>query len=136
MTDKLFEDDDDANTPLTGEEREQIIPSYITMRHELNEAEQVNIGQALRWVTIRKRDILDQEFLNQLHKRMFGDVGRWAGHYRATPRNVGVDAYRIPMDLLRSKKRVTVDLEARRCPGSRRSSCDRGTKRRGILRWA
>ena len=99
MTAKLFEDDDDANTPLTGEEREQIIPSYITMRHELNEAEQVNIGQALRWVTIRKRDILDQEFLSQLHKRMFGDVWRWAGQYRTTPRNIGVDAYRIPMDL-------------------------------------
>src|SRR3546814_13311481 len=69
------------------------------MRHELNEAEQVNIGQALRWVTSRKRDILDQNFLNQLHKRMFGDVWRWAGQYRNMPRNIGVDAYRIPMDL-------------------------------------
>ena len=99
MTDQLFDDDDDANTPLTAEEREQLIPYYITMRHELNEAEQVNIGQALRWVTSRKRDILDQDFLNQLHKRMFGDVWRWAGQYRTTPRNIGVEAYRIPMDI-------------------------------------
>src|SRR3546814_10434692 len=107
MTDKLFEDDDDADTPLTAEEREQLIPSYITMRHELNEAEQVNIGQALRWVTSRKRDILDQNFLNQLHKRMFGDVWRWAGQYRTTPRNIGVDAYRIPMDLRQLDRKST-----------------------------
>lgn len=100
MPDPLFTDDDDANTPLTAEEREQLIPAYITLRHELNEAEQVNIGQALRWATARKkRDVLDQNFLRQLHKRMFGDVWRWAGQYRTSARNIGVDAYRITMDV-------------------------------------
>lgn len=100
MPDPLFLDDDDANTPLTDEEREQLIPAYITLRHELNEAEQINIGQALRWATARKkRDVLDQNFLRQLHKRMFGDVWRWAGQYRTSARNIGVDAYRITMDV-------------------------------------
>jgi len=99
MPDPLFIDDDDANTPLTDEEREQLIPAYITLRHELNEAEQINIGQALRWATARKRDVLDQNFLRQLHKRMFGDVWRWAGRYRTSARNIGVDAYRITMDV-------------------------------------
>lgn len=101
MPDPLFLDDDDANTPLTDEEREQLIPAYITLRHELNEAEQINIGQALRWATARKkRDVLDQNFLRQLHKRMFGDVWRWAGRYRtSSARNIGVDAYRITMDV-------------------------------------
>ncbi|MER0171494.1 MAG: mobile mystery protein B [Nitrosomonas sp.] len=99
MPDPLFLDDDDANTPLTDEEREQLIPAYITLRHELNEAEQINIGQALRWATARKRDVLDQNFLRQLHKRMFGDVWRWAGRYRTSARNIGVDAYRITMDV-------------------------------------
>lgn len=97
--DPLFQDDDEANTPLTVEEREQLIPSYITLRHELNEAEQVNIGEGLRWATSRKRDLLDQEFLSELHRRMFGDVWHWAGQYRTTPRNIGVDAYRIAMDV-------------------------------------
>lgn len=97
--DPLFGDDDAANTPLTAEEREQLIPSYITLRHELNEAEQVNIGQALRWGMSRKRDVLDQDFLSELHRRMFGDVWRWARHYRTTARNIGVDAYRIAMDM-------------------------------------
>ena len=99
MPDPLFEEDDDANTPLTAEEREQLIPAYITLRHELNEAEQVNIGEALRWAMSRKRDVLDQDFLSELHRRMFGDVWRWAGQYRTTPRNIGVDAYRIAMDV-------------------------------------
>lgn len=102
--DPLFLDDDEANTPLTAEEREQLIPSYITLRHELNEAEQVNIGEGLRWARLRKRDVLDQEFLNELHGRMFGEVWRWAGKSRMTARNIGVDAYRIAMDV-----RQTVD---------------------------
>jgi Fic-DOC domain mobile mystery protein B len=104
MPDPLFEEDDDTNTPLTAEEREQLIPSYITLRHELNEAEQVNIGEALRWAYGRKRDVLDQDFLNDLHKRMFGDVWRWAGDYRTTARNIGIDGYRIPVEV-----RQTID---------------------------
>ena len=55
-----FDRDDDANTPLSPEEREQLIPSYITLRHELNEAEQINIGAALSWADVRKRDVLDR----------------------------------------------------------------------------
>lgn len=99
MPDPLFDLDDEANTPLTVEEREQLIPSYITLRHELNEAEQVNIGAALRWADGRKRDVLDRDFLSELHRRMFSDVWRWAGQYRTTARNIGVEAYRIAMDV-------------------------------------
>lgn len=99
MPDPLFANDDAANTPLTAEEREQLIPAYITLRHELNEAEQTNIGQALRWTSTRKRNVLDQNFLRQLHKRMFGDVWRWPGQYRTTARNIGVETYRIAMDM-------------------------------------
>jgi Fic-DOC domain mobile mystery protein B len=99
LPDPLFDLDDNANTLLAAEEREQLIPSYITLRHELNEAEQVNIGAASRWADARRRDVLDRDFLNELHHRMFGDVWRWAGQYRATARNIGVDAYRIAMDV-------------------------------------
>lgn len=99
MSDPLFERDDDANTPLEAEEREQLIPSYITTRAELNEAELANIADAVRWLGSRKRDILDRDFLNTLHKRMFGDVWKWAGKYRTIPRNIGIDAYRIAVEL-------------------------------------
>lgn len=99
VNDPLLDDEDDAATPLMPDEREGLIPAYITLRHELNEAEQVGIEEADRWAFGRKRDVLDERFLKSLHKRMFGKVWRWAGAYRTTGRNIGVDAYRIGMDL-------------------------------------
>ncbi|HUW27970.1 MAG TPA: mobile mystery protein B [Sulfuriferula sp.] len=98
MSDPLLEEDD-ASTPLTAEERDGLIPSYITLRHELNEAEQANILEAEQWAFARKRKVLDERFLMALHKRMFGRVWRWAGKFRLTERNVGVDPYRIATDL-------------------------------------
>ena len=98
MTDPLLEQDD-ASTPLTPEEREDLIPSYITLRSELNEAEQANILEAEEWAFARKRDVLDERFLKSLHKRMLGRVWRWAGEFRLTERNLGVDPYRIAVDL-------------------------------------
>jgi Fic-DOC domain mobile mystery protein B len=99
VSDPLFASDDDANTPLTAEERDGLVPSYIALRHELNEAEQANIGDALSWTELRNRDVLDRKFLNELHRRMFGNVWRWAGQYRNTARNIGVDAHRISTDV-------------------------------------
>ncbi|MFY8063376.1 MAG: mobile mystery protein B, partial [Usitatibacteraceae bacterium] len=99
MSDPIFDEDDEANTPLEPEEREQLIPSYITLRRELNEAEQINIADAAKWLAPRKRDVLDERFLRTLHTRMFGKVWKWAGDYRKTPRNIGVEAWRIPMDV-------------------------------------
>ncbi len=98
MTNPLDEQDD-ASTPLTEEEQEDLIPSYITLRSELNEAEQANILEAEEWAFTRKRDVLDEKFIKTLHKRMFGHVWRWAGKFRQSERNIGVDAYRIPTDL-------------------------------------
>ena len=98
MTDPLI-DEDDGSTPLTEEEREQLIPSYITLKRELNEAEQANILDAESWAFERKRDVLNERVLTDLHSRMFGRVWRWAGSYRHSQKNVGVDAYRIPVDL-------------------------------------
>jgi len=90
---------DDASTPLTEEERKELIPAYITLRHELNEAEQANILEAEEWAFARKRKILSERFLTDLHKRMFGRVWRRAGKFRHTARNIGVEAYRIPQEL-------------------------------------
>jgi len=93
MDDLLFEREDEANTPLTPEERVGLIPSYITLRHELNEAEQVNIRAGVQWAYSRKRDVLDQQFLRELHRRMFEHVWKWAGQYRKTARNIGVEPH-------------------------------------------
>ena len=74
MSDPLFDEDDEANTPLEAEEREQLIPSYITLRRELNEAEQINITDAAKWIASRKRDVLDELFKSLLHKLMTGEI--------------------------------------------------------------
>lgn len=98
MNDPLLPQDD-GSTPLTEEEREGLIPSYITLRGELNEAEQANILEAEDWAFRRKADLLDTDYLNTLHRRMFGNVWKWAGAFRRTGKNIGVDAYRIPTGL-------------------------------------
>lgn len=66
---------DDASTPLTPEERRDLMASYVTLRRELNEVEALNVAQGERWALARKRDALDEEFLTTLHKRMFGKTG-------------------------------------------------------------
>ena len=90
---------DGAATDLSPEEREGLIPSYITTRAELNEAEQGNILAAREWAFSRKRDVIDEAFLKNLHKRMYGKVWTWAGEHRTTGKNIGIDAYQIPIEL-------------------------------------
>ncbi|MAF84045.1 MAG: mobile mystery protein B [Gammaproteobacteria bacterium] len=98
MIDPLLPEND-GQTPLSEEEREGLIPSYITLRAELNEAEQANILAAEEWAFKRAHNVLDIDFLYELHKRMFGRVWTWAGTSRTTGKNIGVDAYRIRTDL-------------------------------------
>jgi Fic-DOC domain mobile mystery protein B len=92
----LFEEPDDA-TPLTPEEKRGLIPAYITFRGELNQAEQENIARGQDWALSRRRDLLTEKFVKDLHGRMLGDVWRWAGEFRTTERNLGIAYYEIPI---------------------------------------
>lgn len=98
MTNSIFDEPDDA-TPLSEEEKQGLIPSYISTRAELNQAEQRNIIKAEIWAFSRKRNPLNIPFLSNLHKRMYGDVWNWAGKFRKTGRNIGVEPYRIVAEL-------------------------------------
>jgi Fic-DOC domain mobile mystery protein B len=90
--------DEPANaTPLTPEERRELIPAYIAYRSELNPAEQENIARAQDWGLGRKRDPLTGKFIRDLHRRMLGDVWKWAGKFRTSERNLGLPFYEIPM---------------------------------------
>jgi Fic-DOC domain mobile mystery protein B len=92
--------DEDGNTPLSHEERLGLIPSYITLRQELNEVEQINITEGERWAFSRQRDVLDEAFLCDLQRHMFGEVWKWAGDYsEENNRRIGSDSYMIPLDL-------------------------------------
>ena len=96
----IFEADDNS-TPLTPEEKDGLKLKWITLRSELNEAEARNIAQAQVWLMSHKnKDIYSDVFLRNLHKKMFGDVWKWAGKYRETERNIGVAPYQIPIKLM------------------------------------
>lgn len=96
--DPLFEVDDTA-TPLTADERQGLVPTYIALRRELNEAEQINVTAGEQAAFARRIDILDERALRWLHRQMFGDVWKWAGEFRKTDRNIGVAPWRIAPDL-------------------------------------
>lgn len=101
MTD-LFLEPDDA-TPLDPDEREALLQSWITHRRDLNHAEQENLAKGLAWARRRKSrkptDLLTVGIALSLHRHMFGEVWRWAGTYRQTARNIGIDAHRIPAEM-------------------------------------
>jgi Fic-DOC domain mobile mystery protein B len=100
MRDPLI-DTDAAATPLTPDERADLIPSHITNRDDLNEFEARGVADADQWAFSRRRgDLLSAEFLCQLHKRMLGEVWKWAGTYsKEVKRRIGVDYYLIEPQL-------------------------------------
>ena len=89
---------DAGQTPLDDDEAAALIPSWVSTRADLNRAEEENIARGASWASRRSLDadgILSEPFIRQLHKRMFGDVWRWAGTYRTTNKNIGVDHWLI-----------------------------------------
>jgi Fic-DOC domain mobile mystery protein B len=96
----LFTDPDSAETPLTEEEKRDLIPAHIATRDELNSVEQENIARGQEWgFGRRRRDLLSEKFITDMHKHMLGDVWRWAGRFRTSERNIGIDHWKIPMEL-------------------------------------
>lgn len=87
-------------TPLDPNEMDGLIPDYITTQGELNELERANILEATAWAHGRKHsDYLNATFAMDLHKRMFGQVWRWAGTPRKTNKTIGVFKERIGEEL-------------------------------------
>lgn len=90
----------DGATPLDPNEIDGLLLSHITTRTELDVWEQSNIMEAEAWAFERKhKDILTEKFIRRLHKRMFGNVWRWAGEFRRSEKNIGVDWRLIPTQL-------------------------------------
>ena len=91
-----------GQTPLDPDEMEGLKIPTITTRGELDEFEQLNIEKAIEWTLKNKfkaEKILTEEFVRNLHKRMFSNVWRWAGEFRTTNKNIGVDKFMIPIEL-------------------------------------
>ena len=94
-------DEPDGATPLDPDELEGLKFRHVTTRGELDELEQVNVENGLLWLGRRRRktDVLSEEFIRELHRRLFGDVWKWAGSFRRTEKNIGVDPVQIGVQL-------------------------------------
>ena len=88
-------------TPLDPNEMAGLKLKHITTRGELNRWEQENISEAMDWLDKRKNktEILTEEFVKKVHKRMFYKIWIWAGSFRRSGKNIGVDWTRIGVDL-------------------------------------
>jgi Fic-DOC domain mobile mystery protein B len=86
-------------TPLDPDEMEGLRHRHITTRGELDELEQVNIQSGLLWLARQRRNILTDIFAVMLHKQLFGEVWSWAGTFRRTGKNIGVDPPDIGVEL-------------------------------------
>lgn len=92
----------DGQTPIDEDEKEGLLIETITTKGELDEFEQQNIEEALLWVFGKKfkaKDVFTEKFICNLHKRMYGNVWAWAGDFRKTNKNIGIDKFQIPMSL-------------------------------------
>lgn len=92
----------DGQTPLDDDEKEGLKIPTVIIRRELDEFEQQNIEQAIVWTMKRKfraEDILTEKFVKELHRKMFADVWAWAGEFRITNKNLGVDKWEIRTEL-------------------------------------
>lgn len=81
-------------TPLDPNEIEDLIPSHIVTLLELNEWEQANILEAEAWLSKQSHqfnNVMTFEFIQKLHKKMFNQTWKWAGLFRRTNKNIGVD---------------------------------------------
>ena len=87
-------------TPLDPDEAAGLLLPHITNRIELDRWEQDNIAEAEVWAFRRKpQNLLSVDFICRLHKRMFGTVWRWAGEFRTTGKNIGVECWSIGPNL-------------------------------------
>jgi Fic-DOC domain mobile mystery protein B len=92
----------DGQTPLSEEEKEGLLIKTITTHGELDEFEQLNIEKAVEWTLKRKfkqSTICSEDFVKELHKKMFNDVWAWAGKFRMSEKNLGIKYHLIGTQL-------------------------------------
>ena len=92
-----------GQTPLSEEEMEGLLIPSITTKGELDEFEQLNIQKAVEWYLIRKKfkadQILSEEFILEVHKRMLNEVWAWAGQLRQSEKTIGIPWHQVPIRL-------------------------------------
>lgn len=102
-------------TPLDPDESAGLLPGHIATREQLDEWEAENILEGQRWAAgaAKRRDILDDAFLRELHRRMFGRTWKWAGTYRSTEKKIGVAPARIAEEVRQLQENTRAQIAAR-----------------------
>ena len=99
----------DGATPLDPDELGGLKFKHIETRGQLDQMEQVNIQNGLMWLDKQKNtDILTLQFTLALHKRLFGEVWDWAGKFRQSEKNIGINPMYISVEL----KKLLDDVQA------------------------
>ena len=91
-----------GQTPIDEEEKEDLLLRTISTREELDDFERRNIDQAIKWSlnnSFSSDEIFSIAFIKELHRRMFFVVWGWAGKFRITNKNIGVDKFQIEQEL-------------------------------------
>jgi len=94
--------DTDGQTPLDPDEAQGLKLAFVTTLGDLNAAEGNNIASGMRWAESQVRgdvQVASEDFLSSLHAKLFGQVWDWAGSYRRTERNIGIDPLQIRVAL-------------------------------------
>ncbi len=91
-----------GQTPIDEDEKDGLLIPTITTREELDEFEMHNIESAIQWSLLKnfkQKEMFTEAFIRTLHKKMYGDVWGWAGEFRKTNKNLGVDKWEIGSEL-------------------------------------
>lgn len=90
-----------GSTPLDPDELEGLKLPHIQTREELDQVEHANIQEGLKWLSRQRKykDFLNERFVRELHEQLFGQVWRWAGQFRQTEKNIGIDPHYISVQL-------------------------------------
>lgn len=91
-----------GQTPIDEDEKEGLLITTIATKGELDEFEQLNNEEAVQWIMkgrFNNEEIVSEKIVRTLHRRMFGDVWAWAGKFRTTNKNIGVDKWQIGTEL-------------------------------------
>jgi Fic-DOC domain mobile mystery protein B len=110
---------DYGQTPISEEEIDDLRIKTVSTKSELDEFEQKNIEIAVEWslkssFTIDK--ILSIDFIKEIHRRMFNEVWNWAGEFRRTNKNIGVDKSLIYTELVKLMDDVKFWIENKTFP--------------------
>lgn len=101
-----------GETPVTGDEREALVPAIrdvlgepITKAavYDLEQAIQADVAEDLITQAIERElppaFFLTDSFLRVLHRRLYGDIWRWAGTLRRREANIGVAPHQLAAEL-------------------------------------